>query len=156
MGRLQIITWRVSSTALKGFIERNPNIIDIQLCLDADDTGINACTKISKELIENKMGKGKNISVQKPKKGKDYAEYLQILKSEIYQNYKNHINHKINESTNEPHKPPDKLQNKNELHKPENQKQNQNKNKLHNKNQNKDIIYNQSNNHSKKAKSMEI
>ena len=73
----------VGDTALKSFIERNPNITDIQLCLDADDVGTKACTKITKELIENKMGKGKNISVQKPKKGKDYTEYLQILKSEI-------------------------------------------------------------------------
>ena len=72
----------VSSNALDHFIERNPDIRVIQLCLDNDSAGVEASTKITKQMIKNKTAKGRTITINPPPKGKDYLDYLAILKSE--------------------------------------------------------------------------
>jgi hypothetical protein len=67
----------VSSVALNSFLERNPNIAHIYLCLDADKAGQEAAQRIKKELSADKRTAGIKVTVSPPVVGKDYGEMLQ-------------------------------------------------------------------------------
>jgi DNA primase len=69
----------VSSVALKSFLERNPNITEIQLCLDSDNAGRDAATRIVGELLANKQNFDKRIIVAPPPIGKDYADTAKAI-----------------------------------------------------------------------------
>jgi len=65
----------VSSKSLDSFLERNPGITNIQLCLDNDLPGKEATLRIVKELLNDKRYSGvKIIIAPPPKEYKDYAE----------------------------------------------------------------------------------
>ena len=61
-----------SLVALDSFLERNPQISKLELCLDNDDAGKNAC-----ESIIEKYGDLYEIHIHRVKGGKDYNEVLQ-------------------------------------------------------------------------------
>jgi len=60
--------------ALETYLNENPHIKNIVLCLDADKWGKAAAERIS----EKYSGKGYSVSVDAPPTGKDWNEYLQI------------------------------------------------------------------------------
>jgi len=64
----------VSSAALYGFLERNPRITSIRLCLDNDTAGKDATDRIIKELLNDKRYAHIRISAAPPPIGKDYAD----------------------------------------------------------------------------------
>jgi hypothetical protein len=69
----------VSSLALNSFLERNPGINEIYLCLDSDKAGRDATTRIVGELISNKQFSDKRIIVAPPPIGKDYADTAKAI-----------------------------------------------------------------------------
>jgi len=69
----------VSSQALIGFLERHPQINNIQLCLDNDKAGLDATNRIIKELLSDKRLSHIKITVAPPPIGKDYADTLQAI-----------------------------------------------------------------------------
>jgi len=70
----------VSSAALHGFLERNPQITSIQLCLDNDKAGQDATDRIIKELVNDKRYSHIKITVAPPPIGKDYADTVLAIK----------------------------------------------------------------------------
>ena len=84
----------VSSLALISFLERNPNITNIQLCLDNDKAGKEATSRIIKELLSDKRFSHMKITVAPPPIGKDYADTLkaiqQLNKEKSKSNYRPH------------------------------------------------------------------
>ncbi|MCL1882470.1 MAG: DUF3991 and toprim domain-containing protein [Defluviitaleaceae bacterium] len=69
----------VSSLALISFLERNPDITNIQLCLDSDKAGKEATQRIIGELLSDKRFSDKTIIVAPPPIGKDYADTLKAI-----------------------------------------------------------------------------
>ena len=69
-----------SSDAIMGFLERNPQVTSIQLCLDNDKAGHDATNRIIKELLNDKRFSRMKITVAPPPIGKDYADTLQAIK----------------------------------------------------------------------------
>ena len=71
----------VSSAALDSFLERNPQISHVYLCLDSDKAGQDAAKRIAKGLLSGKRTGGIKITIAPPPIGKDFADTLQgILK----------------------------------------------------------------------------
>ena len=70
----------VSSAALNGFLERNPQITAIQLCLDNDRAGQDATKRIITELLSDKRYSQMKITVAPPPIGKDYADTMLAIK----------------------------------------------------------------------------
>jgi len=64
----------VSSAALHGFLDRNPQINIIQLCLDNDTAGCVASNRIIKELLTDKQYSHMKIAVTPAPIGNDYAD----------------------------------------------------------------------------------
>jgi hypothetical protein len=64
----------VSSAALNGFLERNPYITTVQLCLDTDTAGHNATNRIIMELLDDKRYSKMKITITPAPIGKDYAD----------------------------------------------------------------------------------
>ena len=71
----------VSSVALNGFLEQNPQITNIQLCLDNDKAGHDATNRIIKELLSDKQYV--NIKIAPPPIGKDYADTARAIQNSI-------------------------------------------------------------------------
>ena len=69
----------VSSLALNSFLECNPNITTIQLCLDNDKAGKEATNRIIKEILSDKRFSHMKITVAPPPVGKDYADSLKAI-----------------------------------------------------------------------------
>jgi len=69
-----------SSDGVMGFLERNPQITNIQLCLDNDKAGHDATNRIITELLSDKRYSNMKITVAPPPIGKDYADTLQAIK----------------------------------------------------------------------------
>jgi len=65
-----------ASAALNGFLERNPDIQNIYLCLDNDIAGEKATERIIKELLSDSRFAEKNIIAAPPPLGKDYNTTL--------------------------------------------------------------------------------
>ena len=65
-----------ASVALTSFLERNPDIENIYLCLDSDKAGEKATERIVKELLSNSRFADMNIIIAPPPIGKDYSETL--------------------------------------------------------------------------------
>lgn len=65
----------VSSVALFQYLEDNPGIKNVVLCLDNDEAGEKAKIRIAKELLE----KGYEVSEDFPPSGKDWNEFLKKL-----------------------------------------------------------------------------
>ena len=70
----------VSSKALQGFLERNKQISNIQLCLDNDKAGHKATNRIIDELLNDKRYSHIKITIAPPPIGKDYADTLQAIR----------------------------------------------------------------------------
>ena len=70
----------VSSKALYGFLERNEQISNIQLCLDNDAAGHDATNRIIKELLSDTKYSHIKIKIAQPPIGKDYADTLQAIR----------------------------------------------------------------------------
>lgn len=68
-----------SNVALIAFLERNPQITRITLHLDSDVPGIKAARKIKAELATDKRFSHIKVSVNPPRKGKDYNAMLQNI-----------------------------------------------------------------------------
>lgn len=68
----------VSDLSLKQFLESFPKVSIINLCLDNDEAGRNACESISKMLgsLGRANGKQFKVNIIPPKLGKDYNEML--------------------------------------------------------------------------------
>ena len=72
-----------SPLALASFLERNPQIKNVTLCLDNDEAGINATAKIIESLGRNKHEV--KITVRPPPHGKDYADSLAAIQQQNIQ-----------------------------------------------------------------------
>jgi len=69
----------VGSVALMSFLERNPQIINVRLCLDSDKAGKDATERIIRELLSDKRFSHLKITVSPPPLGKDYSDTLQAI-----------------------------------------------------------------------------
>ena len=65
-----------ATVALTSFLERNPRIQNIYLCLDADPAGEKAAERIISELLSDDRFKDKKITIAPPPIGKDYNDTL--------------------------------------------------------------------------------
>ena len=72
----------VSSIALFQYLEDNPGIKNVVLCLDNDAAGEKAKIRIAKELLE----KGYEVSEDFPPSGKDWNEFLKKLTNRVKNN----------------------------------------------------------------------
>ena len=70
----------VSSKGLFGFLERNPQIASVQICLDCDRAGQEAACRKVKELLGDARYSGMKIIVAPAPIGKDYADTLQAVR----------------------------------------------------------------------------
>ena len=70
----------VSSIALNGFLERNPQITSIMLCLDNDKAGHDATNRIITELLCDKRYSHIKIAIAPPPIGKDFADTALAIK----------------------------------------------------------------------------
>jgi len=64
----------VSPKALLHFLERNPGIRRVELCLDKDDAGISASKNIKEKLAG--LYPQIKVTVHSPEHGKDWNEFL--------------------------------------------------------------------------------
>jgi len=71
-----------SSKALVSFLERNPQIRSVALCLDNDEAGRNATKRIIGELASDKRFSHLRIVVKLPPVGKDYADTLTAMQKQ--------------------------------------------------------------------------
>ena len=69
----------VGSAALTSFLERNPQIGSVRLCLDADNAGRDATERIIRELLNDNRFSRLKITVSPPPIGKDYNDTLQAI-----------------------------------------------------------------------------
>ena len=69
----------VSSAALYGFLECNPQITNIQLCLDNDKAGHDATNRIITELLSDKRYSHIKITIAPPPIGKDFADTAKTI-----------------------------------------------------------------------------
>ncbi len=69
----------VSSIALFQYLEDNPGIKNVVLCLDNDAAGEKAKIRIAKELLE----KGYEVSEDFPPSGKDWNDYLKKISNRM-------------------------------------------------------------------------
>jgi DNA primase len=65
-----------SPAALTAFLERNPQITRVILHLDSDTAGLKAARKIKAELAADSRFKHLRVSVNPPRRGKDYNDVL--------------------------------------------------------------------------------
>jgi len=70
----------VSSLALTSFLDRHPEIKNVQLCFDNDTAGKDATNRIIKELLSDKRFSHLKITIAPPPIGKDYADTLQAVR----------------------------------------------------------------------------
>lgn len=70
----------VSPAALNSFLERNPQITSIRLCLDNDKAGHDATNRIITELLSDKRYSHMKITTAPPPIGKDYADTVLAIK----------------------------------------------------------------------------
>ena len=80
----------ISSKGLFGFMERHPEIADVELCLDSDQPGKEATERIIKELLGDNRYAGMKITVVPAPFGTDYADTLLAMKQ--LNNERNDIN----------------------------------------------------------------
>ena len=83
----------VSSLALTSFLERNPQISNIQLCLDNDKAGMEATNRIIKELLSDRRYGNIKITVAPPPIGKDYTDTLQAIQQLNMKQHKSNRSH---------------------------------------------------------------
>jgi hypothetical protein len=69
----------IGSAALTGFLERHPEISSVKLCLDADQAGNDATSRIIHELLKDRRYSQIKIIASPPPLGKDYADCLQLI-----------------------------------------------------------------------------
>jgi hypothetical protein len=70
----------VSSAALHGFLEWNPQINSVLLCLDNDKAGHDATNRIINELLSDKRYSQTKITVAPAPVGKDYADTVMSMR----------------------------------------------------------------------------
>jgi hypothetical protein len=66
-----------SDRALMAFLEKNPQIADISLCLDSDGAGHEAAGRIAAALAEDERFGHIRVTFTPPQAGKDYSDALQ-------------------------------------------------------------------------------
>jgi hypothetical protein len=66
-----------SDRALMSFLEKNPQIADVFLCLDADEAGHEAAGRIAAALAEDERFGHIRVTFTPPQAGKDYNDALQ-------------------------------------------------------------------------------
>jgi hypothetical protein len=69
----------IGSIALISFLERNPRIENVRLCLDNDDTGRGAAKRIVSDLLGDNRFSRLKIAIAPPPIGKDYNDSLQAI-----------------------------------------------------------------------------
>ena len=69
-----------SAVALTAFLDRNPQINRVSLCLDADDAGQTAARKIQADLSTDKQHIHITVSIDPPINSKDYNDMLLQIK----------------------------------------------------------------------------
>ena len=74
-----------SSLALTSFLERNPQIRGVALCLDNDAAGYAATSRIIRELAMDKRFSHLDVAVKPPATGKDYGEMLENVQKQKIQ-----------------------------------------------------------------------
>jgi hypothetical protein len=72
-----------ASIALTSFLERNPHVQNIYLCLDADPAGQKATERIIGELLSDSRFADKNIIIAPPAIGKDYGDTLTDIRQKM-------------------------------------------------------------------------
>jgi hypothetical protein len=72
-----------ASIALTSFLERNPDVQNIYLCLDADNAGKKATERIVNELLSDSRFADKNIIIAPPPIGKDYSDSLTGIRQKL-------------------------------------------------------------------------
>jgi len=72
----------VSSVALYGFLERNPQVTNIKFCLDNDKAGHDATNRIIKDLLSDSRYSHIKIEVAPPPIGKDYADTVRAIQQQ--------------------------------------------------------------------------
>ena len=70
----------VSSKALDKFLEQNPEISHIWLCLDKDTAGHEASKRIISEILQDSRYADKKITVSVPPIGKDWGNSLEAVR----------------------------------------------------------------------------
>jgi len=71
-----------TSGALEKFLEKNPQVEKIFLCLDSDDAGRKATKRIIQEIKSNPKHSEKSVTDAPPKYGKDYGDTLKTVKAQ--------------------------------------------------------------------------
>ena len=74
-----------SPAALLSFLERNPQIDHVSLCLDADDAGSSAAERVQSMLAGDKRFSHIAVSVDPPRTGKDYNDMLLGMRQNAHQ-----------------------------------------------------------------------
>lgn len=69
----------ISSLALISFLERQPQIENIYLCLDNDKAGKDATSRIIRQLLSDRRFAHIKIIIAPPPLGKDYSDCLQAI-----------------------------------------------------------------------------
>jgi len=69
----------VSSVALHGFLERNPQINSVYFCLDNDRAGMDATNRIIKKLLHDQRYSHLHLAVTPAPIGKDYADTAKAI-----------------------------------------------------------------------------
>jgi hypothetical protein len=73
----------VSSLALNTFLENNPQISTVYICLDNDKTGKESTERIAKEILEKEQYSHINIFIAPPPIGTDYNDTLMFLQEKL-------------------------------------------------------------------------
>jgi len=82
-----------SDVALMTFLERNSNIESISLCLDADDAGQEAASKIKNILAADMRLSHIKVTIDPPEHGKDYNNMLLQVKA-LEKQQRHHAGHR--------------------------------------------------------------
>ena len=69
----------VGSVAVMSFLERNPQIENVLMCLDCDTAGKEATSRIIRGLLSDKRFSHLKITVAHPSYGNDYSDTLQAI-----------------------------------------------------------------------------
>ena len=69
--------------ALTNFLDNNPQITNVYLCLDNDKPGKDATERISSEIIANEKYRHINLYVAPPPVGKDYNDTLTFMQEKL-------------------------------------------------------------------------
>jgi hypothetical protein len=70
----------VGNKALSGFLERNPQITCVHLCLDSDQPGRDATERTIRDLMSDRRHSGMKLIIAPAPIGKDYSDTLKAIR----------------------------------------------------------------------------